>query len=74
MSDNQAALQELLANLSDDALFHSRSFQGPYWDNLAGWLQVAWEHEQQHATQIRAWQGPREATEARQKGQDWGCV
>jgi hypothetical protein len=30
-------------------------FWGPYWDDQAGWLQVAWEHEMAHAAQIRSW-------------------
>ncbi len=55
MRDAQAALLELLAGLSDEALFRDESFRGPYWDHLAGWLQVAWEHESEHAAQIRAW-------------------
>ena len=55
MRDAQAAMLKLLAGLSDEALFRDESFRGPYWDLLAGWLQVAWEHESEHAAQIRAW-------------------
>jgi hypothetical protein len=55
MRDAHAALLELLANLSDEELFGGESFQGPYWGNLAEWLQVAWEHEDEHIAQIRAW-------------------
>jgi len=54
MRDTQAALQELLAGMPDEDLFRSGRFQGPYWDNLAEWLQVAWEHEQEHAAQMRS--------------------
>ena len=55
MRETQDAMQELLADIPDAGLFSDGAFQGPYWDNLAGWLQVAWEHEQEHAAQIRAW-------------------
>lgn len=49
------AMLELLAGLSEDEVFGDSRFHGPYWRSLAEWLQVAWEHEQQHAAQIRAW-------------------
>jgi hypothetical protein len=55
MRDTQAALQGLVAGMPDEDVFHSGPFQGPYWDNVAEWLQVAWEHEQEHAAQIRTW-------------------
>jgi hypothetical protein len=55
MADAHAALQELLAGMPDEDVFSVGPFQGPYWDHLAGWLQVAWEHEEEHAAQIRAW-------------------
>jgi len=55
MADAHAALQGLLASIPDEDVFRVGPFQGPYWDHLAGWLQVAWEHEEEHATQIRAW-------------------
>jgi len=55
MAETQAAMLSLLADLSDEDLFRGASFRGPYWDNLAGWLQVAWEHEEEHVAQIRAW-------------------
>jgi hypothetical protein len=60
MADAHAALEGLLASAPDEDVFRVGLFQGPYWDNLAGWLQVAWEHEEEHATQIRTWrQGAR---------------
>ena len=55
MADAHAALQELLASMPDKDVFRAGPFRGPYWDSLAGWLQVAWEHEGEHAAQIRAW-------------------
>jgi hypothetical protein len=59
MGQAQANLQDLLASLSDEDLFRAGPFRGPYWDNLAGWLQVGWEHEEEHAAQIRAWRAER---------------
>jgi hypothetical protein len=55
MADTHVALQGLCASMPGEAVFRAGPFQGPYWDSLAGWLQVAWEHEEEHATQIRAW-------------------
>jgi len=55
MRDTQVALQRLLTGMPDGDLFRTGLFQGPYWDNLADWLQVAWEHEEEHAVQIRTW-------------------
>ena len=63
MRDTQAALQELLAGMPDEDLFHVGPFQGPYWKNLAGWLQVAWEHEAEHAAQIRTWRAMHRKTQ-----------
>jgi hypothetical protein len=59
MMATHTALQELLADLPEEDLFSTGLFEGPYWDNLAGWLQVAWEHEAEHAGQIRAWRARR---------------
>lgn len=72
MRDTQAALQELLAALPDEDLSRVGPFQGPYWDNLAGWLQVAWEHEEEHAAQIQAWRAKREKTQTAEEGQIGG--
>jgi hypothetical protein len=55
MADAHAGLEGFLASMPDEDVFRVGPFQGPYWDNLAGWLQVAWEHEEEHATQIRTW-------------------
>jgi hypothetical protein len=55
MESAQTAMQELLDNLSDDELFGPGPFQGPYWNNLAELLQIAWEHEEEHVAQILAW-------------------
>ena len=55
LKETQIAMQELVTSLSDQELFNDGSFQGPYWDNLAEWLQIAWEHEDEHIAQIRVW-------------------
>lgn len=62
MADTHAALRELLATMPDEDVFRIGRFQGPYWDNLGGWLQVAWEHEEEHAAQIRAWRASKAFT------------
>jgi hypothetical protein len=51
----QAALVELVDGMSDRELSEIGRFWGPYWDSVAEWLHVAWEHEEKHATQIHAW-------------------
>lgn len=53
MEDSQAAIQELVGSLSDRDLFENGPFRGPYWENLAEWLQVAWQHEEEHIAQIQ---------------------
>ncbi len=55
MEETLDATRELLAGMSEDDIFASEQFQGPYWRNLAEWLQVAWEHEREHAVQMREW-------------------
>lgn len=55
MEDTEAATQELLADIHEADLVSNELFRGPYWGNLAGWLQVVWEHEMDHAAQIRSW-------------------
>jgi hypothetical protein len=55
MNDAQAAILELLGSMTVQDLFDVGPFRGPYWDSLAEWLQIAWEHEEEHATQIRVW-------------------
>jgi hypothetical protein len=55
MEHAQAATQELVDTMSDQNLLETGRFHGPYWDNLAEWLQVAWEHEEEHAVQIQVW-------------------
>jgi hypothetical protein len=55
LEETQVATHELVANLSEQDLLEVGRFQGPYWDSLAGWLRVAWEHEEEHAAQIQAW-------------------
>ena len=59
MEDIQTAMQELVRSMSDQHLLDVGPFQGPYWENLAEWLQVAWEHEEEHAAQIQAWREQR---------------
>ncbi len=48
-------MQELVDSMPDQDLFDTGVFRGPYWNNLAEWLQVAWEHEEEHADQIQLW-------------------
>jgi hypothetical protein len=55
MENTQTAMHELLDSLSDEEMFSIGLFKGPYWHNLAEWLKIAWEHEEEHAAQIRAW-------------------
>ena len=55
MEGMQIAMQALLTGISNQELFESVVFQGPYWSNLAEWLQAAWEHEEEHAAQIERW-------------------
>jgi len=59
MQETQTASQELLADIPEEVLFRIGPFQGPYWDTLAGWLQIAWEHELAHTAQIRTWREDR---------------
>jgi len=59
MQETLTAMQELVRSMSDQHLFDAGPFRGPYWENLAEWLQVAWEHEEEHAAQIQAWRGQR---------------
>ena len=59
IEDAQVAMQELLSSMSNQDLFDIGTFQGPYWDNLAEWLQVAWEHEEEHTAQILLWRKQR---------------
>jgi hypothetical protein len=55
MESTQIAMQALLTGISNQELFESVVFQGPYWGNLAEWLQVVWQHEEEHAAQIERW-------------------
>ncbi len=55
MKEALDATRELLAGMSEDEVSSDIRFQGLYWRNLAEWLQVAWEHEGEHAAQIRKW-------------------
>jgi hypothetical protein len=55
MRESHAALQGLVHRMPDQDLFRVGLLRGPYWDSLAEWLQVAWEHEREHAAQIRIW-------------------
>ena len=55
MDATRTALEELLMAMPEEDLFRVGHFRGPHWDNLAGWLRVAREHEEEHAVQLRAW-------------------
>ena len=61
MEDTQIAILVLVDSISERNLFEVGSYQGPYWNSLAKWLQVAWEHEEEHATQIQVWRGQRKS-------------
>jgi hypothetical protein len=65
MEDAQIGMQELVDSLSDRDLFMDSAFQGPYWENLAEWLQVAWEHEEEHIAQILSWREQRDIPPAK---------
>ena len=54
LEETSAAIQGLVRATPERDMKTSR-FQGPFWSNLAEWLQVAWEHEEEHALQIEAW-------------------
>jgi hypothetical protein len=41
--------------MPDEDLFVAGPFRGPDWDSLAAWLQIAREHKEEHAREIRAW-------------------
>lgn len=59
MQEAHVAAQGLLGSMSDLQLFEAGPFCGPYWDSLAEWLQVAWEHEEEHTAQILTWREQR---------------
>lgn len=51
----RTAFEELVNDTPEEEIFRVGHLPGPQWDNLAGWLRVAREHEEEHTTQIRAW-------------------
>jgi len=55
LESTRTALHELLDEMSEEDIFRVGYLQGPQWENLAGWLRVIREHEEEHAKQIRAW-------------------
>jgi hypothetical protein len=55
LDSNRTALEELLLEMPEESLFRAGPMRGPQWENLAGWLRVAREHEEEHAAHIRAW-------------------
>lgn len=55
LDGTRTALEELLIALPEEEIFRAARFRGPQWDNLAGWLRVVREHEEEHAQQIRSW-------------------
>lgn len=61
MEATQTELLELVGSMSDQHLLDTDAFPGPYWHNLAEWLQVAWEHEEEHASEIQSWREQRGA-------------
>lgn len=61
MEQAQAEWVKLLSALSDEDLFVSARFGSPEWKTLADWVQIALEHEAEHARTIQAWLESREA-------------
>lgn len=61
MEQAQADWLELLTTLSDEDLFVSTRFRSPEWETLADWVQIALEHEAEHARAIQGWLESREA-------------
>ena len=59
LEETQTAIQELVREMPDRDIFNAERFQGPFWNSLADWLQVAWEHEEEHTLQIEAWRKKR---------------
>lgn len=59
MEHAQAEWIELLNILSDEELFGSTRFRSSEWDNLARWVQIALEHEAEHAQAIQVWRESR---------------
>jgi uncharacterized damage-inducible protein DinB len=55
MATAQSALEGVLGALPEETLLHDGRFRGPFWYNLAGWLEIAWEHELEHAAHLRTW-------------------
>ena len=55
LDGTHTAFEELLMEMPEEDIFRCGYLQGPQWDNLAGWLRVMREHEEEHAQQIRAW-------------------
>lgn len=55
MQETHVAMQDFLGSIPNRHLFEAGPFSGPYWNTLAEWLQVAWEHEEEHTAQILAW-------------------
>ncbi|MFX0197808.1 MAG: DinB family protein [Candidatus Hodarchaeota archaeon] len=55
MEKAQAEWIELLNTLSDEELFSLTRFRSPEWETLAKWVQIALEHEAEHAKAIQVW-------------------
>lgn len=51
----RTASHDLLNEMPEEDIFRIGYLAGPQWENLAGWLRVIREHEEEHAAQIRAW-------------------
>lgn len=54
MEQAQAEWSRLLNMLNDEELFSSPRFRSPEWETLARWVQIALEHEAEHAQAIQA--------------------
>ena len=55
LEETRVVLEELLRQLPEAEIFRGGHLAGPQWDNLAGWLRVIREHEEEHTAQLRAW-------------------
>jgi hypothetical protein len=55
MAEVEAATNRLIADLPEESLLGPAPFVCRYWQTLAEWLLVAWEHEEEHAAELEAW-------------------
>jgi hypothetical protein len=56
MAEVEAATNRFIAGLPEESLLGPAPFVCRYWQTLADWLLVAWEHEEEHAAELEACQ------------------